>query len=105
MNLEKFNIILQQLLQRHQGQNSINKTKMLVEIGKSPSTAYRREEQNNKFDIPIPNFSVEFPRKGKPYSTYEYDLYELAIFKTDKSQYWQMIEEKTKKEKQNVSKQ
>jgi hypothetical protein len=103
MNLEKFNITLQQLLQRHQGKSSINKTKMLIEIGKSPSTSYRREEQNSKFDIPMPNFSVEFKRNGKKYFTYEYDLYDLAVFMTDKHLYWQKIEEKTKKETKNES--
>jgi len=77
----------------------INKGEMLKAINSSYSTSKRRNDSNDKYDIPVPSLKKEFKRKGAPYNVYKYDLYDLSIFNTDLNFYWTMLEERERNEK------
>ena len=76
----------------------INKGEMLKVINCSYSTSKRRDDTNDKYDIPEPSMKKTYKRKGAPYNIYKYDFYDLSVFNTDQSFYWEMIEQRKKGE-------
>jgi len=94
LNQFKFKLLYDELKQKYNGKNYLNKSQTLLEIERSSSTASRRAMSNVKYDIPLPTYSNEYKRSGKPYFTYQYSLYDIAIFKTDRNYYWHMLNER-----------
>lgn len=88
-NLEKINSLFP-------NKTILNKTQMLKVIGISESTWSRLNKQNNKLNIPEPDDICTFKRKYKKYNTYKYNIYDLAIFNTNKNDYWKMINDRNK---------
>lgn len=91
MDQDKFNFNLEKLFQKFEGKNRVNKTKMLSVHHNSQSCWKNKNNENDKFQFPEPTYVKEHKRKGKPYYTYEYDVYDLAIFLTDREFYWHTI--------------
>lgn len=100
MNYDKLNYNLKKLDKMFPNNSSLNKSQMLIAINKSYSTSKRRDDLNIKTDIPQATKVIPFARKGNPTNGYQYDMYDIAVFITDRDYYWEMIEKK--KEKNNA---
>lgn len=88
---KRFEIEYQELKNKYQDKSFLNKDQTLREVRRSSSTARRRKEMNEKYDIPIPTYFKKFQRAGKPYCTYQYSLYEIAMFKVSREYYWEYV--------------
>ena len=84
------------LQERFYGFLTLNKKQMLQAINKSNKSWERAEKANNKYDFPEPSEQKSYNRATAKYNTYKYDLYDIAIFITDKNYYWEMIEKRKK---------
>jgi len=91
---EKLEYFLSDLKAMFPGKHQVNKTGMLKAIGISESTWNRRNKENDKYTIPEPTRVKDIERAGKAYRLYEYDVYDLALFKADKNEYWKKINNK-----------
>ena len=96
MDQNKLTFNFNKLEKRFNAINKLNKTQMLQAINKSYKSCKRAEKENNKYDFPKANQKKSFNRKSSDYNTYEYDLYDIAEFLTDKDYYWQMLKKRQK---------
>jgi hypothetical protein len=94
MKNEKFQYNLAKILSLFPNAHELNKSQAQQAIKMSASTWDRREKSNDKYALPRGRI-ISYPCSNRPYNGYSYDVYELAMFMTDKDYYWAMIESKS----------
>lgn len=94
MDHEKLHYNLAKILAMYPNAHKLNKTQTQHVIKISSSTWARRENQNDKYALPQAS-QTSYQCSNRRYNGYSYDVYDLAIFMTDRDYYWSMIEGKS----------
>lgn len=93
MNQDKFEFNLAKILKMYPNAHTLNKTQVQFVLKISASTWARREKLNDKYALPQAR-QINYKCSNRSYNGYSYDVYELAIFMTDRDYYWSIIEVK-----------
>ena len=98
INKERLSFELQRIKEKVGMKEILNKNEMLLAIGSNTSSWQRANQSNDYTKFPKPHTQpIEHKRVGNPYFTYEYDAYEIAIFKVlgrDRYRDYKNIEDK-----------